>query len=752
MSSTTDPLVALATAGLLAGGVLAVGPVTASQAATESAPGVTATGTGKDTPRRLKLRTEGPRQVVADNHVRFTGHTPGSRRLTVKLQRRSAASQERWRTVTKRTAAGEFRMRALMPEGRHTYRLLAPVAGPDLRSKAVSLSGTEAPFTALTMPLQQDSQQVLDAIANAEQSVEIVVFQLGSADILQALQQAKKRLAANNPKQPVIRIMTNNQWYSQAKSASNYAYVSKMAKALGVGDNGMSDDGVVQFNYTANNFSLTHQKTILIDTRRPDGGAYTSADQLPDSARAIVATFNLQAYGWSGGDTGCESNPKCAFDGASGGTPGARDFGFQVNRPADIWQVEQVFASDFAGPDPTETNQDLGLNDPSSNMVWSNGSTGVMFPAPAGSGAPTGALYSKAAGAYPAADPASGVGNGNYPAPYYLFAAAAKASSQVQLGTAMGNADAVHLNTIEAATAAAKSGKPATVYIYNEEYADDAVLDAIQDAAAAGVKVRIMMTYGSSNGVNYDFLLNTKLSGGGPVDALVHLLPNQAPQYMYIHAKMIYADLGGNSADIAFVGSQNFSENSLLFNREAGVQLKQSDGTLSDGIRQTLLNTFAADFAVDGKGVTWSYTDKKSGKKYTNVPCPAVWLSPQNTWKSIKNTLDTSGCQLATTSSVGPQGKPDPRKPVIGTDYSSLESFRDTSYPYFGQSSRGGKQGAKTQGYTPTPAFLAPLAGVYSTFTPQMPQGPINPSNMVPGACQVLDQATGAPTGPCPTP
>ena len=747
--STNRRMVAMATAGLVACGALSV-PVVASQAAPDGAlPSMATAAPDKATPRRLLLSADGPRRVVADNHVRFTGHTPKGRKMTVALQRRKATSQGPWRTIATRTAAGEFRMRALMPQGRHAFRLSAPAPGPDLRSGGVTLRGAEAPFTALTMPQQQDSQQVLDAIANADQSVQIVVYQLGAQDILAALQQAKKRLAANDPKQPVIRIMTNNQWYSQPKSASNYAYVSKMAKALGVGSNGVSDDGVVQFNYTANNFSLTHQKTILIDTRRPDGSAYSSADQLPDSAQAIVATFNLQAYGWASADTGCSANPQCAFDGASGGTPGARDFGIQVNRPADIWEIEQVFASDFAGPTPTETNQELGLNDPTSNLVWSNGSTGVLFPAPSGTGAETAALFSKAAGAYPAADPDSGVGNGNYPAPYYEFADAAAADPQIRLGTAMGNADAVHLNTIRAATAAAEGGKPATLYIYNEEYDDDAVLDAIQDAAAAGVTVRIMMTYGASNGPSYDFLLTKKRPGGGPVDAQVHLLPNQAPQYRYIHAKMIYADLGGNTSDIAFVGSQNFSENSLLFNREAGVQLKQSDGTLSDGIRQTLLSTFADDFAIDGKGITWNYTDKKTGKRYTNVPCPAVWLSPQTTWKSVSRTLDASGCQLATPSSTGPGGKVDATKPVIGTDFSSLESYRATSYPYFG--ARGTAQGVRTQ-YVPTPTFVAPLAGVYSTFTPQMPQGPINPSNMVPGACQVIDQATAASTGPCPSP
>ena len=725
-------------AGALLGGMIAApaqaagqAPPSPSSATTAGAASVTAQA------RKLTLARTGSGTVTADNHIKLTGTAPGGRKVKVQLQRRKAkAASAQWRKVAVKRGSGAFTFKHVMPQGRHSFRAVVARNGKDLVSNAVTVRATEAPFTSLTMP--QDAQKVLDAISGAEQSVEIVVYQIGAADLLGALQQAKKNLAKNNPSEPVIRIMTNNQWY--AKPATNFAYVTKIAQALGVGANGKSADGVVQFNYSANNFSLTHQKTILIDTLRPDGTDYDNASQLPASAQAIVATFNLQAYGWSKTDTGCSTNPGCTF---VGGGPGTRDFGMVTQRPTDIWEVQQVYASDFAGPTPTETNVDLGLNDPTSNLVWSNGATGVLFPAPVGTGTPTGALYSQTASAYPAATADAARANGQYPAPYYLFAKAAKASPQVALGTTMGNANQVHLNTIEAAEAAAKAGKPATLYIYNEEYNDDAVLYAIQDAAAAGAKIRIMMTYGSTNGYNYDDLLQTTLTTGGePVDAQVHLLPNQSPQYMYVHAKMIYADLGGNDSDVAFVGSQNFSENSLLFNREAGVQLKQSDGTLSDGVRTTLLNNFAADFAIDGKGVTWNYTDK-SGTTHTGVPCPAIWLTPTNLWKPMSSGLDSSGCQLVKPSAIREgTSQASPNAPMLGSRSSSVEAWRDTAYPFFGnQDTAVGSSG---------PSFAAPLAGVSSAYYPQMPQGPINPTNMVPGPCQVVDQATGTLGAPCP--
>jgi hypothetical protein len=365
----------------------------------------------------------------------------------------------------------------------------------------------------------------------------------------------------------------------------------------------------------------------------------------------------------------------------------------------------------------------------------------------------TGALFSKATGSYPAWQADSGVGNGFYPSPYYRFYDDAEQYPQVQLGKTEGNANQVHLNIIRAAESAAEDGKPAALYIYNEEYADDQVLYAIQDAAAAGVQVRIIMTYSSGNIRNYDELLNTTLKAPGrtgqPVDVQIHLFPNETPPYMYIHAKMVYADIG---SDLVFVGSQNFSENSLLYNREGGVQLKQSDGTLTPRLRSMLLGTFNSDLALTGAGNTWTHTDGQGGTR--TDPCPVVVGTPADTLTAQSKNLFAgdqhaggagAGCQLGGGSAALARG-PDPdTSPDLSTDATTPESWLATSFPDFGSPPAAGASPSPSPSYPPT--FADPLFGVGAEYHPPMPQGPIDVDDMVPGACQVVDQATGNFTG-----
>ena len=719
---------AAASAVALAAAVIAF-PTVASAAAPAGAATVTAQqARGKAVTLRINDKDG---RVRSGAKVTFTGRVrpPGARPVVRLQKKRIGTSSARWRTIGKTRHDGRYRLRLRVPEGAARYRTVVATKRGTVASRPVRIKATDPDFTGITMP--QDQQKVLDAITGAKNSVEIVIYDFGAQDIVTALQKAKTNLAKNNPDKPVIRVMVNNQWYGTKGAASHYSYVAKAASDLGVGANGKSADGVVQFNYTANNFSLTHQKSILIDTLRPDGTEYANAGQLPASASAIVATFNLQAYGWATQDSGCSNNPACGF---AGGNPGTRDFGIIANDPAHVWEVQQVYSSDFNGPTPTETNTDLGLNDPTSNLVWSNGATGILVPPPTG----TGLLYSPTAASYPAAAGAE-LGSGFYPAPYYRFAQDQKAGQtatpqvDIELGTPQGNANAVHLRTIQAATDAATAGKPATLYIYNEEYNDDAVLDAIQDAAAAGVSVRIVMTYGASNGYAYDDLVTTTLTnGGGPVDAQVHLYPNASPQYMYIHAKMIYADLP-DGQDVAFVGSQNFSENSLLFNREAGVQLKQSDGTMTAALKTMLTGTFSDDFSVTGAKTTWTLNG-------ATLPCAVVEVTPQQTWASQKATIypgpsysnpTNAGCQTA-----APVTSPPADYKRLQSVAKTVESWRATGLPDFGASATGN--------------FAAPLANVSAEYNPPMPQGPITPTNMVPGACVLIDQTTGAPAGACP--
>ncbi len=213
------------------------------------------------------------------------------------------------------------------------------------------------------------------------------------------------------------------------------------------------------------------------------------------------------------------------------------------------------------------------------------------------------------------------------------------------------------------------------------------MLAAIQRAASAGVVVKIVMTFNTSYGTGYQALVTQKRAGGGPVAAAVHLYPD-TNSYMYVHAKMIYADLG---VDEAYVGSANFSAVSLRQNRELGLHLRASDGTLTPQIATALTTTFTGDFAYTGG----------------NVPnCPVVAVTPTRTWNSQIGGLNQStGCpatKLAPTSGRKAQTLPGvPGAGALGGSY-----------------------------------FPAPLGEVSNHYTPPLPQGPM--TSFVPGATQYV--------------
>lgn len=528
---------------------------------------------------------------------------------------------------------------------------------------------------------QQTKATVTRAIRSARQSVDIVVYDLGAQDVLRALQAARITLARNRPASPAIRVMVNPQWFSASATAVQAAYWQVMMTQLGVDPTtGRSADGVVQFNYAASNFQITHQKTLVIDARRRDGSDYGRASALPASAKAIVATFNLQAYGWpstwSGSTPGrnCPNNPRCSF------AANTRDFGVVLHDRDQIFTIERVFSSDFHGPSPTESNLALGLNDPAETLVWSNGTLGIAAPPPDGFGN----VIAFAADAYPAF-PGESAGSGFYPYPYGAFVADALAApGQVRAGTVAGNAKAVLLNLIGAAAKAAETGIAAKLYIYNEEYADTDILAAINAAAAVGVQVRVLMTFNAGNGSAYQQLVTTARPDGSPVDAVVHLYPATS-SYMYLHAKMVYLDLPGGRDDQVVLGSQNFSPTSLEQNRELGVRLSAAKGSLSRPASAKLLSTFRRDYAYLGRDVPG---------------CPVVVISPTNTWNAqIAGLNATTGC-------------PVPSSAARRYDTPPLPTAAETTY------------------------FPAPLTGVQNTYQPPLPQGPI--TGFTPPACVLV--------------
>jgi cardiolipin synthase A/B len=96
--------------------------------------------------------------------------------------------------------------------------------------------------------------------------------------------------------------------------------------------------------------------------------------------------------------------------------------------------------------------------------------------------------------------------------------------------------------------------------IENEEMNDEIVVHALQAAARRGVRVEVVMTRQSGWASAFSTLARTGVA--------VRTYSPSAP--LYIHAKAIVVDPGTPRARV-FLGSQNFSVASLLYDRELGI-------------------------------------------------------------------------------------------------------------------------------------------------------------------------------------
>lgn len=317
-------------------------------------------------------------------------------------------------------------------------------------------------------------------------------------------------------------------------NASNVKYNGQAAKALQAAATAANvPAGSVQTNWASDNFNITHQKTVIIDAA--DGsGAPVPAGSLPQTARLLVSTGNFQSF---------KTQPFYS----------ARDFYVTSSDQALIGQAQTVYSSDFSCAGPSVTN-DLKS---SADLVWSNGTTG-LYPEQVGQYPPVAQGYF---GGQRATDPAP-VDQGNS----YDYQAAV-------------------IN---------KSGAGDIVRIYNEEFTSPGMVAAVTAALQRGAEVRIVMTYGqpSSSGKPSPSMTNlTTLAGQG---AKVTLFAPQAvvPEALYIHAKSITVNGSDGTFKQGFVGSENFSDPSLQFNRELGLPL----GAADTPVAQTILTTFDGDF------------------------------------------------------------------------------------------------------------------------------------------------------------
>jgi cardiolipin synthase len=121
-----------------------------------------------------------------------------------------------------------------------------------------------------------------------------------------------------------------------------------------------------------------------------------------------------------------------------------------------------------------------------------------------------------------------------------------------------------------------------SLLVENEEMSDTAIVDALENAAKAGVSVTVVMTNDDND---YKSEFNALQKAGVNISTY----PDNDTA-LYIHAKAIVADYGTSDA-VAFVGSENFSSASLTENRELGMT------TTNSSILSQLESTMSSDYA-----------------------------------------------------------------------------------------------------------------------------------------------------------
>lgn len=128
------------------------------------------------------------------------------------------------------------------------------------------------------------------------------------------------------------------------------------------------------------------------------------------------------------------------------------------------------------------------------------------------------------------------------------------------------------------------NGARHSLAIENEEMESTVITDALASAAQRGVNVEVCMTKDSS----YTAALHQIAAAGGHI----RLYPD-SDGVLYIHEKLVLADFGTPAAT-ALVGSINFSNSSMDYNRELDIVLNEQDASSE---LSTLDAAFESDFA-----------------------------------------------------------------------------------------------------------------------------------------------------------
>ncbi len=464
--------------------------------------------------------------------------------------------------------------------------------------------------------------QVEKIIDTATQTVDLVIYEAGGPNLVgqASTPGALMRAVSRGVK---VRVMVNGNWrqctfddttqtfinqftcatvyskadydtYSNGTGKASWAYAVRESLMAAYADpaSGVTPQ-LPEVNFANNNFNVTHEKTLVIDGTYPSGAnagqPRTTGDMLATS-QALVMTGNLLSYGWgeaseSADDTTWMVNPASTC--RSGPCPienPARDFGVPVDDPTLISEIARVFASDFIcgasqpGGAPSRTNTN-GLLTTTLPLTWSNGS------------------YQDRIGYTPT----------EYPSPvfgYQFLTTYDDTPEYTQI--VQGNVRERMLDLI--------NGAQKTLLLYNEEFSDDSVIEAVTAAAqrlGAG-NVKLIMTWnpGREGQTHWPTIWRTwKALADAGVSIMLSEYTDpytQNDNEIYVHAKMILAD----SAD-AYVGSTNFTAPSMDWNRELGVRLTNREDAGAGWIQSVkgmadLMTQFKKDFTDTTNMTSWA--------------------------------------------------------------------------------------------------------------------------------------------------
>jgi phosphatidylserine/phosphatidylglycerophosphate/cardiolipin synthase-like enzyme len=129
------------------------------------------------------------------------------------------------------------------------------------------------------------------------------------------------------------------------------------------------------------------------------------------------------------------------------------------------------------------------------------------------------------------------------------------------------------------------NGAQHSLDIEQEEFDDTTLVNAIVAAENRGVTVRVVL----ETPADYSSNVSKVTAAGG------QLAGYSSSTGFYIHAKAIVADYGTSTAKV-FLGSENFSDNSLNHNRELGLII--SDSAVISGVESAFNSDFAGGTAV----------------------------------------------------------------------------------------------------------------------------------------------------------